>query len=158
MAIGANAYDVDDFIYTRSLKFKVTAANLVTNGELKGASLDGWTATDATSAGLSDVFTVLDGGGVSVNAGMNAMENGMYQVIDVSEGGTYVVTLKVKGAEPGYTDVDLFAVMPPKFYNHAAAARYLKELLGCNVDLVQEHKNMRPFFRKQIEADGIRVI
>ena len=109
MAIGANAYDVDDFIYTRSLKFKVTAANLVTNGELKGASLDGWTATDATSAGLSDVFTVLDGGGVSVNAGMNAMENGMYQVIDVSEGGTYVVTLKVKGAEPGYTDVDLFA-------------------------------------------------
>lgn len=56
------------------------------------------------------------------------------------------------------SDVDLFAVMPPKFYNHAAAARYLKELLGCNVDLVQEHRNMRPFFRKQIEADGIRVI
>ena len=56
------------------------------------------------------------------------------------------------------SDVDLFAVMPPKFYNHAAATRYLKELLGCDVDLIQEHRNMRPFFRKQIEADGIRVI
>lgn len=108
MAIGANAYGVDDMIYTRAAKYKVTAANLVTNGELKGA-LDGWTATDATAAGLSDVFTVLEDGGVSVNAGMNAFTNGMYQVIDISEGGTYVVTLKVRGAEPGYTDVDLYA-------------------------------------------------
>ena len=109
MAIGANAYDVDDFIYTRSAKYKVTAANLVTNGELKGASLDGWTATDATSAGLSDIFTVLEGGGVSVNAGMNSMENGMYQLVKINEGGKYVVTMKVRGADPGYTDIDLFA-------------------------------------------------
>ena len=56
------------------------------------------------------------------------------------------------------SDVDLFATMPPKFYNHAAAARYLEDLLGCSVDLIQEHRNMRPFFRKQIETDGIRII
>lgn len=56
------------------------------------------------------------------------------------------------------SDVDIFAVMPPKFYNHVAAAHYLEELLGCDVDLIQEHRNMRPFFRKQIETDGIRVI
>jgi hypothetical protein len=80
MAIGANAYGVDDMIYTRAAKYKVTAANLVTNGELKGASLDGWTATDATAAGLSDVFTVLEDGGVTVNAGMNAFTNGMYKL------------------------------------------------------------------------------
>ena len=109
MAIGANAYGVDDMIYTRAAKYKVTAANLVTNGELKGASLDGWTATDASAAGLSDVFTVLEDGGVSVNAGMNAFTNGMYQVINISEGGTYVVTMKVKGEEPGYTDLDQVA-------------------------------------------------
>ena len=109
MAIGANAYGVDDMIYTRAAKYKVTAANLVTNGELKGASLDGWTATDATTASLSDVFTVLEDGGVTVNAGMNAFTNGMYQVINISEGGTYVVTMKVKGEEPGYTDLDQVA-------------------------------------------------
>ena len=56
------------------------------------------------------------------------------------------------------SDVDLFAVMPPKFYNHVAAAQYLEDLLGCDVDLIQEHRHMRPFFRKQIEADGIRII
>ena len=108
MAIGANAYGVDDMIYTRAAKYKVTAANLVTNGELKGA-LDGWTATDASTASLSDVFTVLEDGGVTVNAGMNAFTNGMYQVINISEGGTYVVTMKVKGEEPGYTDLDQVA-------------------------------------------------
>lgn len=106
MAIGANAYGVDDMIYTRAAKYKVTAANLVTNGELKGASLDGWTATDATAASLSDVFTVLEGGGVSVNSGMNDFPNGMYQVIPVSEKGTYLVSMKVKGAEDGFTDLD----------------------------------------------------
>lgn len=56
------------------------------------------------------------------------------------------------------SDVDLFVTMPPKFYNHVAAALYLEELLGCSVDLVQDHCNLRPFFRKQIESDGIPVI
>ena len=56
------------------------------------------------------------------------------------------------------SDVDLFVSMPPKFYNHMAAVRYLKDLLGCDVDLIQDHRNMRPFFRKQIETDGILVI
>lgn len=56
------------------------------------------------------------------------------------------------------SDVDLFVSMPPKFYNHVAAVRYLKDLLGCDVDLIQDHQNMRPFFRKQIETDGILVI
>ena len=56
------------------------------------------------------------------------------------------------------SDVDIFVVMPPKFYNHVAAALYLEELLGCNVDLIQEHRNIRLFFKQQIERDGIRVI
>lgn len=55
------------------------------------------------------------------------------------------------------SDLDLFVVMPPKFYNHILAAQYLEELLGCSVDLIQEHKNIRPFFRQQIEQDGIDV-
>ncbi|MBE6255724.1 MAG: DNA polymerase subunit beta [Prevotella sp.] len=55
------------------------------------------------------------------------------------------------------SDVDLFVTMPPKFYNHVAAALYLEELLGCSVDLIQEHSNIRPFFRQQIETDGVSV-
>ena len=56
------------------------------------------------------------------------------------------------------SDVDLFVTMPPKFMNHIAAAQYLKELLGSDVDLIQEHNYMRSFFRKQIEKDGIIII
>lgn len=55
------------------------------------------------------------------------------------------------------SDVDLFVTMPSKFYNHILAAQYLEELLGCSVDLIQEHKNLRPFFRQQIEQYGIDV-
>ena len=105
LAIGANAYNVDDMIYTRAAKYKVTAANLVTNGELKGASLDGWTATDATIP-LADVFTVGEDGGVTVNAGQNDFTSGMYQVIPVSDKGIYLVSMKVKGTEAGFTDLD----------------------------------------------------
>lgn len=55
------------------------------------------------------------------------------------------------------SDVDLFVTMPPNFYNHILAAQYLKELLGCNVDLIQDHKNLRPFFKEQILRDGINI-
>ena len=55
------------------------------------------------------------------------------------------------------SDIDLFVMMPPELYNHILAAQYLEELLGCSVDLIQEHKNLRPFFRNQIEQDGIDV-
>ena len=55
------------------------------------------------------------------------------------------------------SDVDLFVTMPPVFYKYIEASQYLEELLGCGVDLIQDHKNIRPFFRNQIEQDGIDV-
>ena len=55
------------------------------------------------------------------------------------------------------SDVDLFVVMPAKFYNYILAAQYLEDLLGCKVDLVQDHSSLRPFFREQIERDGIDI-
>ena len=55
------------------------------------------------------------------------------------------------------SDVDLFVSMPPVFYKYIEASQYLEDILGCGVDLVQDHKNIRPFFRNQIEQDGIDV-
>ena len=63
-----------------------------------------------------------------------------------------------RGEHHDGSDVDIFVAMPPKFYNHVAAAQYLEELLGCNVDLIQDHARIRPFFRKQIEEYGINII
>ena len=55
------------------------------------------------------------------------------------------------------SDIDLFAVMPPKFYNYAAAADYLESILGTSVDLIRRHNNLRPFFLNQIDKDGISI-
>ena len=55
------------------------------------------------------------------------------------------------------SDIDLFATMPPKFFNYILAVQYLEKLLGCTVDLIQDHNNLRPFFREQIEKDGIDI-
>ena len=55
------------------------------------------------------------------------------------------------------SNVDIFVTMPPKFFNHIETAQYLEQLLGCHVDLISDHKNLRPFFREQIERDGINI-
>lgn len=55
------------------------------------------------------------------------------------------------------SDVDIFVVMPPVFYNYCEAVDFLEELLGCKVDLVSNHKNLRPFFKQQIEKYGVDV-
>ena len=55
------------------------------------------------------------------------------------------------------SDVDLFVTMPPKFFNYILAVQYLEQILGCSVDMIQDHKNLRPFFREQIEHDGVDI-
>jgi len=55
------------------------------------------------------------------------------------------------------SDVDIFVKMPPKIFNAIAAEQYLEELLGCKVDLISDHQNLKPFFRNQIEKYGIEI-
>ena len=55
------------------------------------------------------------------------------------------------------SDVDIYVTMPPKFFIFIEAAQYLEQLLGCHVDLISDHKNLRPFFKQQIEKDGINI-
>ena len=62
-----------------------------------------------------------------------------------------------RGEHTEKSDIDLFVTMPPHFYNYIAASQYLEELLGCNVDLISDHKHLRPFFRQQIEQDGVII-
>ena len=62
-----------------------------------------------------------------------------------------------RGEQREDSDVDLFVTMPPKFFKYIEAAQYLEELLGCSVDLIRDHQNLRPFFRQQIQTDGIDI-
>lgn len=55
------------------------------------------------------------------------------------------------------SDIDIFVVMPAKAYSFCAAADYLESILGVKVDLIRQHKNMRPFFLNQINKYGIDI-
>ena len=114
VALSATAYEVGDFAYTKTAKYKIIGADLVKNGKFTEGTtgLDGWTAFDEVNYPLATTFMVAEGGPNGSNyqivqEGGTALEAGMYQVIDVAEGGVYVVALKVMGAAAGYTDLDL---------------------------------------------------
>jgi predicted nucleotidyltransferase len=47
--------------------------------------------------------------------------------------------------------------MNPNMLLHIRLKNYLEKILGCNVDVVREHKNMNETLKKEIERDGIEV-
>lgn len=113
IALSVNAFEVDQQVYTKNAKYRITGTNLVTNGQFTQGTtgLDGWTAISA-DAPLEQTFAKVDGtdGGSNkqvVQAGMTAMTNGMYQKVAISVGGTYVVSFKVMGTAAGFTDLDM---------------------------------------------------
>lgn len=110
---GAMAHEVGDKVYSNAAKWKITGKNLVTNGDFSDLQLTGWSATDGTIDKLT-TFSVLAGAGaegkneIKVNDGQTALKNGIYQVVEIEQGGTYVVSMKVMNTKAaGFTDFDL---------------------------------------------------
>ena len=62
-----------------------------------------------------------------------------------------------RGEHKEGSDVDVLVDLPPVFYNACAANDYLEDILGCHVDMIRRHKNLAPFFTKQVERDGVRI-
>ena len=62
-----------------------------------------------------------------------------------------------RGEQRVDSDVDVLVEMPPTLRAVGGANDYLENLLGCHVDMVRNHGNLTPFFRKQVERDGITI-
>ena len=62
-----------------------------------------------------------------------------------------------RGEHKENSDVDVLVDMPPMLRSVGGANDYLEDLLGCHVDMVRNHKHLTPFFRKQVERDGITI-
>ena len=111
-SITMDAYEVGDFVYTKVAKYKITGKNLVVNGQFKGATgTDGWTAIDDVNYPLKYLFTMGVNGPNGSNTlkllpGQTDLSSGMYQQVPITQGGTYVISFKVKGPAVGYTDLD----------------------------------------------------
>ncbi len=109
VALSVNAYEVNDYAYTPVAKYKITDVNLVKNGTFQGATgVEEWSAT-ADSLPAATTFMMIPGtfNSLQVQTGMNSLSHGIFQKIEVSKGGTYVVSLKVKGASGGFSDLDM---------------------------------------------------
>lgn len=93
-----NAYEVNDFLYTPSAKFKVIGENLVTNGNFKDATT-GWTNQEGTDvSALSWQFTEAAGPN-GENAMMSlAVEEGnvLARVFELTPG-NYAISYWIKG-------------------------------------------------------------
>ena len=55
------------------------------------------------------------------------------------------------------SDVDVLVDMPPTLRAVGGANDYLEDILGCHVDMIRNHRRLTPFFRKQVERDGITI-
>ncbi len=62
-----------------------------------------------------------------------------------------------RGEQKEGSDVDVLVDLPPTLRAVGGANDYLEEILGCHVDMVRRHKNLTPFFIKQVERDGITI-
>ncbi len=112
-ALSASAYNVGQYVFTKTAKYQIAGENLVKNGKFtEGATgMEGWTAS-VDSIALDATFEMKTGGPNGSNTqavieGANTLGHGMRQVIDITAGGTYVVTFRMIATAAGYTDLDL---------------------------------------------------
>ena len=51
------------------------------------------------------------------------------------------------------SDIDIFVQMPPKMFKLVALKQRIEEDLKKSVDILREHKQMKPFLLKMIQKD-----
>ena len=62
-----------------------------------------------------------------------------------------------RGEQTDNSDVDVLVDMPATLRGVGGANDYLEQITGKHVDMILRHRNLTPFFLKEIERDGIRI-
>jgi predicted nucleotidyltransferase len=64
-----------------------------------------------------------------------------------------------RGDEDETSDIDVLVKMLPgrSLFDMGGLLMDLRDLLGCKVDLVSEHKDMRPHFREIVLGEAVAV-
>ncbi|RLA77551.1 MAG: nucleotidyltransferase [Epsilonproteobacteria bacterium] len=55
------------------------------------------------------------------------------------------------------SDIDIFVKMPPKLFDMVAIKEQIEEELHTKVDIIRDHKHMKPLFIEMIHKDLINV-
>jgi len=51
------------------------------------------------------------------------------------------------------SDIDLFVEMKPDLFSMIGLKREIEEALSCSVDIIRNHKHIKPLFYKMIQKD-----
>ena len=64
-----------------------------------------------------------------------------------------------RGEDDETSDIDVLGKMEPvrSLFDMGGVLMELRDLLGCKVDLVSEHKDMRPHFRESVLGEAVAV-
>lgn len=64
-----------------------------------------------------------------------------------------------RGDDDETSDIDVLVKMEPgrSLFDQGALLMDLRDLLGCKVDVITEHKNMRPHFRENVLREAVPV-
>lgn len=58
-----------------------------------------------------------------------------------------------RGEATEESDIDILVKMPPKLFDMVSLKQQIEDDLNKKVDLIREHKYMKPFFFKMIKKD-----
>lgn len=75
-----------------------------------------------------------------------------YEVEEIGLFGSYA-----KGTETKNSDIDIFVKMKPSLFDMVAIKEQIEHDLNAKVDIVREHKNIKPIFLEMIKKDLIYV-
>lgn len=102
--MNANAYEVNDILYTTAAKFKVTGENLVTNGNFADGTA-GWTNQEGTEvSALAWQYTPGAGpNGEAVLMSLSAEDGNVLSRVFPLNAGTYSISYWIKGEVSGST-------------------------------------------------------
>ncbi len=109
--VSAQAFEVGDYVYTKTQRLKISGENLVQNGTFaEGFSAGGWCSAAADGIVNQGVWTVVDGIGPNGEAAVQSQaataDEALCNVWAGLEGGqTYVVSFDIKGESTGTTTV-----------------------------------------------------
>ena len=101
------AFEVGEYAYNSTQRFKIDGENLVTNGNFANG-LEGWYGVDKESAANPEVWSIVEGAGPNgekVIESLAATEGMPLCNAWTLEAGTYVVSYQIKSETAGYTTI-----------------------------------------------------
>lgn len=109
------AYEIGDYAYNTTQRFKITGENLVANGNFANQK-DGWYGADPETAPNAEVWDLVQGAGPNGETVLQAISVADGQPLcnkwTLSDGGYYIVSFDIKALNAGFTSILTADVTP----------------------------------------------